>query len=126
VNPQTVSRFVLHDVKVAMVPQQFRYEEVPVDDETGDMALMSARTTAGAQQSSVVVLDVPMTPVAIGGSATVSPTLVSAPELLALVNAKGVIHLALQPTDRVVVDTPGLNLFDLVVDILGWERKETP
>ncbi|MBU1748718.1 MAG: hypothetical protein KKA73_13605 [Chloroflexi bacterium] len=124
VNPQTVARLVLHDVKVAMVPQMFRYEEVPVDDTTGDPTMAPLSTSASAQQNSVVVLDVPLTPVEIGGSDTVSPTIISAPELLALVNARGTIHLILQPTDRVAVQTPGLNLLDLIVDILGWERKE--
>ncbi|MBU0491820.1 MAG: Flp pilus assembly protein CpaB [Chloroflexi bacterium] len=120
VAPETVSRLVLTDLKVLLVPQSFRYEEVPLDEETGDMSVMSARTTASAQATSVVVLDVPLVPIAIGGSATVSPTLVSAPELLALVNARGMAHLLLQPTDRVLVETPGLNLLDLVADILGW------
>ena len=122
-NPRVISRIVLHDLKVLLVPQGFRYEEVPTDS-TGDLAAAPMRTTQQAQATSVVVLDVPLTPVAIGGSASVSPTLVSAPELLALVNSRGTIHLLLQPTDRTIIETPGLSILNLIIDLLGWTRKE--
>lgn len=128
--PGTLSRIVLHDLQVVLVPQSFRYEEAQVEP-SGSMALAPARTTTSAQVSSVIVLAAPVTPTVIallpvdsprgkaqGGTQPVTPTLSASPvELLALLNAKGTLHLALQPVEREIVPTDGVAWNDLVRDL---------
>lgn len=125
------SRIVLHDLQVLLVPQTFRYEEASAD-ESGSLALAPVRTTTSAQASSVIVLGAPVTPTVIallpvdapkvktlGATEPVTPTLLASPvELLALLNAKGAIHLALQPVEREIVQTGGIAWDDLVRDLV--------
>ena len=129
-SPGTLSRIVLHDLQVLLVPQAFRYEEAPVDA-SGSLALSPVRTTTSAQASSVIVLGAPVTPTVIallpvdppkvktlGAAEPVTPTLLASPvELLALLNAKGTIHLALQPVEREIVPTDGIAWNDLIRDL---------
>lgn len=128
--PGTLSRIVLHDLQVLLVPQAFRYEEAPADA-SGSLALAPVRTTASAQASSVIVLGAPVTPTMIailpveppkvktlGADEPMTPTLLASPvELLALLNAKGTIHLALQPVERAIIPTNGVAWNDLLRDL---------
>jgi Flp pilus assembly protein CpaB len=130
-NPGTLSRIVLHDLQVLLVPQSFRYEEAPVDA-SGSLALAPVRTTTSAQASSVIVLGAPVTPTVIallpvdppkvktlGATEPVTPTLLASPvELLALLNAKGTIHLVLQPVERAIIPTEGIAWNDLLRDLV--------
>lgn len=130
-DPATLSRIILHDLQVLLVPQAFRYEEAPVDA-SGSLALAPVRTTTSAQSSSVIVLGAPVTPTVIailpadppkvktlGTSEPVTPTLLASPvELLALLNAKGTIHLVLQPVEREIVPTDGVAWNDLLRDLV--------
>ena len=130
-NPGTLSRIVLHDLQVLLVPQAFRYEEATVD-ESGSLALAPVRTTTSAQTSSVIILGAPVTPTVIallpvdppkvktlGTTEPVTPTLLASPvELLALLNAKGTLHLALQPVKRAIIPTNGIAWNDLLRDLV--------
>jgi Flp pilus assembly protein CpaB len=135
-DPGVLSRVVLKDAKVALVPQSFRYEELP---EAGEEGLSLVQAGAAASRDGDVVLAVPATPITITLSVTgtqeveaspyssvvglldetqvVTPTVVtiSPVELLALLDAKGEIYLALAPEQRADVDTPGLTMRDLVL-----------
>lgn len=128
----TVSRIVLHDLQVLLVPQAFRYEESPVDA-SGALALAPVRTTASAQAASVVVLGAPVTPTVISvvpvesldAAETVTSTLVASPvELLALLNAEGIIHLALQPAESTLVPTEGVTLDDVMQHLAPAETLD--
>ena len=86
-----LARIAIEGLKVIMVPQSFRYEELPAGS-SQDQLFASARTTLASQQSSVVVLDVPAAPVQL------LPGLeVNHPSLLAALDKYGTIVLALEP-----------------------------
>jgi len=137
-DPVVLSRVVLKDAKVALVPQSFRYEELPEDGE--GMSLVQA--SAAASTEGTIVLAVPATPITftlsfsdtaetetaaatnsygvvglLDEEEAVEPEVVSISpvELLALLDSQGEIYLALSPEDRVDVDTPGLAMRDLVL-----------
>ena len=79
-------------LKVLMVPQPFRYEEVPAGAPQ-DQLYSSARTTMSAQEGSVIVLDVPTTKIEVVPGLCVDPA-----SLLAALDQFGSIHLALEPS----------------------------
>ncbi len=141
----TLARIVLHDLQVLLVPQSFRYEEAPVDS-SGAFALAPARTTATAQSASVIVLGAPVAPTVLsivssapsaglpaepagaatlGTSQPVTATLTASPvELLALLDAKGKIHLALEPVERELVPTGGVSLNGLLPALVPAKEPE--
>jgi hypothetical protein len=53
-----IARLAISGLKVLMVPQSFRYEELPAGS-SEEQLYSSARTTMAAQGNSVIVLDVP-------------------------------------------------------------------
>jgi len=137
-DPGVLSRVVLKDAKVALVPQSFRYEELPEDGE--GMSLVQA--SAASSTEGTIVLAVPATPITftlsfsdtaeaddettttsygvvglLDEGETVEPEVVSISpvELLALLDSQGEIYLALSPEERIEVDTPGLAMRDLVL-----------
>ena len=78
---------VASGLTVKFVPWTFRYTEGTTE------GYQEATTTAQAQESNVILLDVPVEPVPVapGGPE------VSMPELLALLNRYGTLHLVLDP-----------------------------
>lgn len=101
-------RLAVTGLRVLMVPQSFRYEEVPTGA-SQDQLYSSARTSMSAQEGSVIVLDVPTTKIEV-----VPGLWTDAASLLAALDQYGSVHLALEPDG-------GLNLkaSDLVTLNLG-------
>ncbi len=101
------ARITISSLRVLVVPQSFRYEEVP--EVEGEEALFSsARTSMSAQSGSVVLLEVPIRPLEITPGLAASPA-----ELLALLNQVATIHLALEPADGLAITVSSLNAIDL-------------
>jgi len=107
-NPSPVAYVVVSGLRVLLIPQTFRYEEVlPEEDETGLFAV--ARTTSSAQEESVILLDVPVEPVEIAQGVRMSPA-----ALLPLLDNRAKLHLLLEPQkDDGVRITVGASLGDL-------------
>lgn len=105
-----LARLAVTGVRVLMVPQSFRYEEVPAGA-SEDQLYSSARTSMSAQEGSVIVLDLPTTKI------EVAPGLwTDAVSLLAALDQYGSIHLALEPAGGLKIqsgDLVTLNLGDL-------------
>jgi hypothetical protein len=103
-----LARIAIRGLKVIMVPQGFRYEELP-GGTSQDQLFASARTTMASQQGSVIVLDVPTAPVQIMPDLRVNPA-----TLLVALDRYGTVALALEPAAGL---EPGeiltLNLADL-------------
>ncbi len=85
------ARLTITGLKVLLVPQSFRYEEV-AQDKTGDLS--PVRSTTGSQQSSVILLQAPLQPIEVAPGVQMSPA-----ELLALLDEQATLHLALEPRD---------------------------
>jgi Flp pilus assembly protein CpaB len=115
-NPGAISRVLLRDLRVLLVPQTFRYQEAPEDTKQG-AALMPLRTTGAMQKESVVVLDVPLAPVEVLPGYFASPA-----EVLALLDAQGRVYLALQPAVSGYPSTGGVRL-DELLDRMGLELR---
>lgn len=109
--PQSpLARLAVTGVRVLMVPQSFRYEEVPAGA-SEDQLYSSARTTMAAQEGSVIVLDVPTTKIEVAPGLWADPV-----SLLAALDQYGTIHLALEPAAGLNIqsnDVVTLNLGDL-------------
>jgi len=91
-----------------MVPQSFRYEEVPAGA-SEDQLYSSASTTMSAQEGSVIVLDV------LTGLIEVTPGFkVDPATLLSALDQYGLIHLALELTKGL-----GLDVSDVLTLNLG-------
>ncbi|HEX9012314.1 MAG TPA: Flp pilus assembly protein CpaB [Anaerolineaceae bacterium] len=88
-----LARIALTGLKVLMVPQGFRYEEVPAGA-SGDQMFSSARTTSASQSGSVIVVDVPTDLIEITPGVQVNVA-----TLLASLNQFGNLTLALEPAD---------------------------
>ncbi len=113
--PAAFARIVITGLRVLVVPQSFRYEEAPQSGE-GD-GFLPARTTTNLQDESVILLEVPVTPIEINPGLVISPA-----ELLALLNQTAVIHLALEPADglSIRVETfPTVDLAELYESLSG-------
>ncbi len=103
-----LARLAISGLKVLMVPQSFRYEELPSGD-SEEQLYSSARTTMATQGSSVVVLDVPTAVVEVVPGLRADPA-----SLLAALNDFGALHLALEPAGGLQTgDLVTLNLGDL-------------
>jgi hypothetical protein len=115
-----LARLAITGLKVLMVPQSFRYEEVPAGA-SEDQLYSSARTTMDAQQGSVIVLDVPT------GLIEVTPGFKADPAtLLSALDQYGLVHLALEPTKGLgldVSDVLTLNLGDLYNEMNDYRKK---
>jgi hypothetical protein len=102
-----VASITIKGLRILVVPQSFRYEELPTN--TGEAELfVSARTSQVAQTGSVILLEAPLAPVQIAPGYLVSPA-----ELLALLNEVATIHLALEPSDGLTIETTTLEPVDL-------------
>lgn len=88
-----LARIALTGLKVLMVPQSFRYEEVPAGA-SEDQMFSSARTTSASQSGSVIVVDVPTDLIEITPGVQVNVA-----TLLASLNQFGNLTLALEPAD---------------------------
>lgn len=102
-----VASITIKGLRVLVVPQSFRYEELPTTSGEAEL-FASARTSQAAQSGSVVLLEAPLAPVQIAAGYQVSPA-----ELLALLNKVATIHLALEPSDGLTIETSTLEPVDL-------------
>jgi Flp pilus assembly protein CpaB len=110
------ARIVITGLKVLVVPQSFRYEETAATGSSD--SFLPARTTVSLQQNSVILLEVPVTPVEIAPGLVASPA-----ELLALLNQTAVIHLALEPAAGLTIRVeavPAVDLAELYQSITGY------
>ena len=85
-----LARIAITGLKVLMVPQSFRYQELP-SSSTQDQLFASARTVSAAQDGSVVVLDVPSTPVEVAPGYKVNPS-----TLIVALSKYGSLYLTLE------------------------------
>ena len=103
-----LARLAISGLRVLMVPQSFRYEELPTGS-TEEELYSSARTTMAAQGNSVIVLDVPTSSVEVAPGLRANPA-----SLLAALNKFGALHMALEPAAGLQnSDIVTLNLGDL-------------
>ena len=115
-----LARLAITGLRVLMVPQSFRYEEVPAGA-SEDQLYSSARTTMSAQEGSVIVLDVPTGLIEVTPGFKVDPT-----TLLSALDQYGLIHLALEPTKGLgldVSDVLTLNLGELYKEMNEYRKK---
>ncbi len=106
----TIGRIAITGVRVLMVPYSFRYEEVDTtgEDNSNELLFASARTSGSAQQSSVIVLDVPVEPVEVAGM------MVSPAALITMLDQYGTLTVWLEPAAGLdLKNTLTLNLADL-------------
>jgi len=115
-----LARLVITGVRVLMVPQSFRYEEIPAGASEEEL-FSSARTSVSAQEGSVIVLDVPTGLIEVTPGFKVDPA-----TLLAALDQYGIIHLALEPTSGLeldVADVITLNLGELYNEMNEYRKK---
>ena len=115
-----LARLVITGVRVLMVPQSFRYEEIPAGASEEEL-FSSARTSVSAQEGSVIVLDVPTGLIEVTPGFKVDPA-----TLLAALDQYGIIHLALEPTSELeldVADVITLNLGELYNEMNEYRKK---
>lgn len=113
-----LARLAITGLRVLMVPQSFRYEEIPAGA-SEDQLYSSARTTMSAQEGSVIVLDVPTTKIEVVPGLWADPA-----SLLAALDEYGVLHLALEPSGGLDLNASNLvtlNLGDLY-EVLNENR----
>ncbi len=104
----SVARIALSGLRVLMVPQSFRYEELPSSASQEEL-FASARTDSTGQEGSVIVLDVPTKPVEATPGMMVNPA-----TLLSALNQYGKLYLVLEPKSGLQgQDVLTLNLSDL-------------
>lgn len=103
-----LARIAISGLQVLMVPQSFRYEELPAQS-SQEQLFASARTVSAAQEGSVVVLDVPTSPVELVPGYLVNPS-----TLIVALSNYGSLYLTLEPADGFQQpDILTLNLADL-------------
>jgi len=115
-----LARLAITGLRVLMVPQSFRYEEVPAGA-SEDQLYSSARTTMSAQEGSVSVLEVPTGLIEVTPGFKVDPA-----TLLSALDQYGLIHLALEPTKGLgldVSDVLTLNLGELYKEMNEYRKK---
>jgi len=115
-----LARLAITGLRVLMVPQSFRYEEIPAGASQEEL-FSAARTSASAQEGSVIVLDVPTGLVEVTPGFKVDPA-----TLLAALDQYGIIHLALEPASGLeldVVDVITLNLGELYNEMNDYRKK---
>lgn len=102
-----VASITITGLRVLVVPQSFRYEELPAT--TGEDAMFAdARTSQASQEGSVILLEAPLQAVQIAPGLSASPA-----ELLALLNDVATIHLALEPAEGLSIQVSSLQPVDL-------------
>jgi Flp pilus assembly protein CpaB len=105
------ARVVLSGLKVLLVPSTFRYEEE--SPARGGPAALAPLRSLSAQQG-VVLLEAPIEPVEAAPGLRISPV-----ELLALLDAKARIHLALEPPEGGAPVSVGVTLERIAVFASG-------
>ncbi len=101
-----LARIAITGVKVLLVPQTFRYQELPPNSSSNEQMFASSMSSS-SQSGSVIVLDVPTAPVEIVPGLSVNPA-----TLLAALDEYGKLHLALEPST-------GLELSEVLTLNLG-------
>jgi Flp pilus assembly protein CpaB len=115
-----LARLAITGIRVLLVPQSFRYEELPTGS-SEEQLFSSARTNASAQEGSVIVLDVPTGLIEVTPGFKVDPA-----TLLAALDQYGIIHLALEPATGLnldVSDVVTLNLGELYTEMNDYRKK---
>jgi hypothetical protein len=115
-----LARLAITGLRVLLVPQSFRYEEVPTGASEEEL-FSSARTSMSAQEGSVIVLDVPTGLFEVTPGFKVDPA-----TLLAALDQYGTIYLALEPTSGLKLDVGDvitLNLGDLYTEMNDYRKK---
>ena len=108
-SPGPVARVVLSGLKVLLVPQSFRYEESP---QGSRLRPVSQRASEG-----VILLEAPVTPITLTVQTAegMTDTLAVSPvELLALLDAKGTVYLALEPLEGAGMVSVGVSARDIL------------
>jgi Flp pilus assembly protein CpaB len=108
------ARVVVSGLKVLVVPQSFRYEEVSTSSSDG---YLPARTTAASQSDNVILLQASTVRTEIAAGVLASPV-----EVLALLNQVATIHMVLEPAAGVTfeLNAPGIDLAKLYEAITGY------
>ena len=108
------ARVAVSGLKVLVVPQSFRYEEVSSSSSDG---YLPARTTSASQSDNVILLQASILPTEIAPGESASPA-----EVLALLNDVATIHMVLEPASGVKfnVNAPGVDLAKLYEAITGY------
>lgn len=88
-----LGRIAINGLRVLLVPQQFRYQELPPGGDSNEEVFVAGNA---ATANSVIVLAVPTAPVEIAPGMFLNPA-----TLLAALNEYGTLHLALEPTDGI-------------------------
>jgi len=115
-----LARLVITGLRVLMVPQSFRYEEIPAGASQEEL-FSAARSSASAQEGSVIVLDVPTGLVEVTPGFKVDPA-----TLLAALDQYGIIHLALEPASGLELDVSDvitLNLGELYNEMNDYRKR---
>jgi hypothetical protein len=109
------ARVAVSGLKVLVVPQSFRYEEVGT---TGSDSYLPVRTTASSQSDNVILLQASIVPTEIAPGVPASPA-----EVLALLNDVATIHMVLEPASGLTFDVnaPGIDLAKLYEAITGYK-----
>jgi hypothetical protein len=100
-------------LKVLVVPQSFRYEEVGTTSDS----YLPARTSTASQSDNVILLQASIVPAEIAPGLPASPA-----EVLALLNEVATIHMVLEPAAGITFDVnaPGIDLAKLYEAITGY------
>jgi hypothetical protein len=109
------ARVAVSGLKVLVVPQAFRYEEVGNSNSDG---YLPARTTASSQSANVILLQASILQTEIASGVSASPA-----EVLALLNDVATIHMVLEPASGITFDinAPGIDLAKLYQAITGYK-----
>jgi Flp pilus assembly protein CpaB len=106
------ARVTATGIKVLLVPQTFQYQEVS-SSALDAQGFANAQSSMVGQQDSVIVVDVPVTPITIQG--VKGPTTIALPELIALLDSHAQIYLALEPaTGAAAARFPGVAIEQIV------------
>jgi Flp pilus assembly protein CpaB len=107
------ARVAVSGLKVLVVPQSFRYEEVGTTSDS----YLPARTSTASQSDNVILLQASIVPAEIAPGLPASPA-----EVLVLLNEVATIHMVLEPAAGITFDVnaPGIDLAKLYEAITGY------
>lgn len=118
--PAPAARIVVSGLRVLYVsPYLFAAEPQPQQQQSGGLAPL--RTTASQARSGVVVLEVPVDPVDIGGG-----YFVSLPALLAILNNEANVHLAIAPPNAPAPPSVSVRLEEIFAFVAGSGPQQPP
>ncbi len=109
------ARVTATGLRILLVPQTFRYEETTTSASSADSGgFIAAQTSLQGQSESVIILDVPATPVTITGIDG-TQVQISLPELIALLDSNARVYLVLEPSSNASAEHyPGVAIEQLV------------